>query len=135
MDIALIDTDILSEILKQRNATVAAKALAYFQQHMGFTISAITRYEVRRGHILKKSHALWRFEKFCRHNRVISVDDPALDRAAELWALGQAGGHPCGDADLIIAATALEHQLVLVTGNTAHFSWIPGLRVENWRMP
>ena len=33
----------------------------------------------------------------------------------------------------IIAATALEHKRVLVTGNTAHFSWVPGLRVEDWR--
>lgn len=135
MDFALIDTDILSEILKRRNANVAAKALAYFQQHMGFTFSSITRYEIRRGHILKKSHALWRFDIFCRHNRVITVDDPALDRAAELWAIAQAGGHPCGDADLIIAATALESDLTLVTGNTPHFSWIPGLRLENWRLP
>ena len=134
MDPALLDTDILSEVLKQRNATVAAKALTYFQQHLRFTISRITRYEVLRGHLIKNAHrALWRFEQFCRLNVVISVDDPVLDRAAELWAIGQAGGHPCGDADLFIAATALEFQLVLVTSNTAHFSWIPGLKLENWR--
>jgi hypothetical protein len=43
--------------------------------------------------------------------------------------------HPHADADVLIAATALEHGRVLVTGNTAHFSWIPGLAIEDWRQP
>jgi predicted nucleic acid-binding protein len=43
-----------------------------------------------------------------------------LMRAADLWAEGKHGGHPSDDADLIIAATALETGRVLVTGNTAH---------------
>ena len=37
------------------------------------------------------------------------------------------------DADLIIAATALEHGRTLATGNAAHFSWINGLNLEDWR--
>lgn len=43
MDAVLLDTDILSEVLKQRNAIVAAKALAYLQQHGHFAVSRITR--------------------------------------------------------------------------------------------
>jgi hypothetical protein len=34
---------------------------------------------------------------------------------------------------LIIAATALETGRALVTGNTAHFGWIPALTIEDWR--
>ena len=49
------------------------------------------------------------------------------DRAGDLWAFARQHGHPHGDADLIIAATALESQRVLVTGNSDHFAWIPGL--------
>lgn len=136
MDAVLLDTDILSEVLKQRNIVVAAKALAYLQLHLQFTISSVNRYEVRKGHLAKNAHSsLVRFERFCRLNRVLPITDAILDRAAELWAIAQRGGHPDGDADLFIAATALEHQLVLVTGNTTHFNWIPGLRVENWRLP
>lgn len=33
-------------------------------------------------------------------------------------------------ADALIAATALEHGLTLLTGNTKHFSAMPGLSVE-----
>jgi len=37
-----------------------------------------------------------------------------------------------GDMDMFIAATALEEDLIVVTGNTEHFSRIEGLKVENW---
>ena len=36
------------------------------------------------------------------------------------------------DADIIIASTALESGMTLVTGNTKHFSRIPELKLENW---
>jgi tRNA(fMet)-specific endonuclease VapC len=39
------------------------------------------------------------------------------------------------DMDLLIAATALAHDLTLVTNNMAHFERIPHLRLENWVAP
>ena len=35
-----------------------------------------------------------------------------------------------GEADLQIAATALEHRLIVVTGNLKHYQRIPGLEIE-----
>lgn len=52
----------------------------------------------------------------------------AGDLAAELGARG----FSIGTEDVFIGATALQHNLLLVSGNTEHFSRIPGLRVENW---
>ena len=37
--------------------------------------------------------------------------------------------------DLLIAATALEHQLTVVTHNTQDFARIPGLTLEDWYAP
>lgn len=37
-----------------------------------------------------------------------------------------------GDMDMFIAATAIEEDLVLVTGNVKHFSRVPGLKIEDW---
>lgn len=34
--------------------------------------------------------------------------------------------------DALVAATALEHKLTLVTGNIKHFSFIKGLKVADW---
>jgi tRNA(fMet)-specific endonuclease VapC len=42
MDATLLDTDILSEILKQRNPRVMAKASAYLDEHGRFTFSAFS---------------------------------------------------------------------------------------------
>ena len=41
-------------------------------------------------------------------------------------------GTPIGPNDLRIAATALAHDLVLVTHNVAEFSRVAGLRFEDW---
>ena len=41
-------------------------------------------------------------------------------------------GSRLDDFDLIIASTALTHNLVLVTNNEKHFQRIEGLKLENW---
>src|SRR5689334_3382695 len=123
MDPALLDTDILSEVLKLRNPVVRKRALDYAQAVGPLAISAMTRYEVIRGYRDQDAPTqLARFDTFCRHAIVFAVTDAVFDRAADLWVLGRKGGHPRNDADLLIAATALEHGRVLVTGNTTHFA-------------
>ena len=41
-------------------------------------------------------------------------------------------GTPVDDFDLLIAASAYVHNLILVTDNLRHFQHIDGLRIENW---
>jgi tRNA(fMet)-specific endonuclease VapC len=134
MQLSLIDTDILSEVLKQKDATVLRHATEYLGHHQQFAISAMTRYEVVRG--LKDRNAVRQienFDRFCRHSIVYAITDEILDRTADLWVAGPQAGNPHRDADLIIAATALEHRRALVTGNKSDFLWIPDLTVEDWR--
>jgi tRNA(fMet)-specific endonuclease VapC len=136
MDPALLDTDMLSELLKQRSANVRRHGSQYLRSHGQFAFSAVTRFEIVRG--FKQAGAstqLARFAVLCGHSLVIPLTDPIFDRAADLWVLARQGGHPCGDADLLIAATALIHQRRLVTGNAAHFAWIAGLVTEDWPQP
>lgn len=133
---ALLDTDILSELIKLRNVPVQQRALAYTQQVGPIAFSAITRYEIVRGYKQQAATTqLTRFKAFCQQALILPVDDAVFERASDLWSLARTGGHPHNDADLIIAATALEHQLMLVTGNLRHFSWVPGLTTEDWRTP
>jgi tRNA(fMet)-specific endonuclease VapC len=136
MSPALLDTDILSEVLKLRDANVQQKALAYIAWHSELAFSSMSRYEVVRG--LRDQNAtaqLSRFANFCQHSMILPITDSIFDRAADLWVAARRGGHPQADADLIIAATALESRRVLVTGNTLHFAWISGLTLEDWRQP
>ncbi len=41
-------------------------------------------------------------------------------------------GKPTGEMDALIAATAMGHKAVLITGNRKHFENIEGLKVEVW---
>jgi len=136
MDAALLDTDILSEVLKQRNPNVRRRARQYLRSHGQFALSAVTRFEMIRGYKHRNATVpLARFFTFCGHSLVLAVSDAIFDRAADLWVVARQGGHPCGDADLLIAATAMEHARRLVTGHKSHFAWIPGLSIDNWREP
>ena len=134
MDLALLDTDTLSELLKQRNPQVVANAAEYLREHRQFALSVFTRFEIARGYKEKGATTLLtNFWLFCQHSLIVPLSDAIFDRAEDLWAYARRGGHAHNDADLIIAATAMESGRTLVTGNTAHFNWIPGLVLEDWR--
>ncbi len=134
MNPSVVDTGTLSEILKQRNARVLTRANAYYQQFGVFPFSAITWYEIVRGlRKAKSTTKLARFEEFVAHSQVLPITQGELDRAADLWVAALGRQHKSYDADLLIAATALDQNATLVTGNADHFRWVPGLVVEDWR--
>jgi tRNA(fMet)-specific endonuclease VapC len=136
MSVALLDTDLLSEVIKLRDATVRKHALAYVQQHGALAFSAFTRYEVLRGYKQQgATRQLANFAVFCQHAIILPVTDAIWDRTSDLWAFARLNGHPHDDADLVIAATALEYQRTLVKGNLRHFAWIHGLTIVDWRQP
>jgi len=86
MHLSLIDSDILSEILKQKHASVVQRAQAYLHQHQQFAFSAVTRYEILRG--LKDKGAIGqqqRFAAFCANSLIFAITDAILDRTADLW--------------------------------------------------
>ncbi|MFT3768617.1 MAG: type II toxin-antitoxin system VapC family toxin [Minicystis sp.] len=66
--------------------------------------------------------------------RYISLpfDDTAAEKYAVLRADLESRGQRIGANDLLIAAIALAHDLVLVTNNLSEFSRVNGLRLEDW---
>jgi len=64
---------------------------------------------------------------------VYPLTEEVVDRAAEIYGSLRRRGRPISDGDVLIAATALLHDLVLITGNEEHFQRIEGLRFLNWR--
>jgi tRNA(fMet)-specific endonuclease VapC len=68
--------------------------------------------------------------------RLQFVSLPFDDRAAEEYGQVRAElavrGTPIGPNDLMIASIALANQVTLVTHNTAEFSRIPGLTLDDW---
>ena len=64
---------------------------------------------------------------------VCHMDDETMEKFGELKARAEAAGKRVDDADVIIAATAMRFNAVLVTGNARHFSRFGGLEIEDWR--
>ena len=75
-----------------------------------------------------------RFEQRCQHSEVLPLTDDIIVQAAEVYAVLYQEGQLISDADILIAATALKHHLVLVTENVHHVRRIPGVSIESWRV-
>jgi len=68
-------------------------------------------------------------------NRILPVTIDIADRWGQLDGQSQMQGIPLNTADGLIAATALEHGLTLVTRNVRHFAGV-GVGVFNpWNIP
>ncbi|MFB2923520.1 MULTISPECIES: PIN domain-containing protein [Aerosakkonema] len=138
MDKALLDTDIFSESRKRINQRVLAKATAYLNVFGQYTISVITVAEVVKGwHKLQREDRIQQFLAAIASAEVLIVDVRIAEMAGRIYGDLERTGQPIGLADAIIAATALQYDLTLVTGNLSHYQRIQGLgyslKLDNWR--
>jgi predicted nucleic acid-binding protein len=112
----LLDTDVLSDLLRRAPSTALVRKLASVPQEQQFTSSILDRLD----------------QTLLPNLRVLPFDASAALRYGELRAELERQGTPVGDADLRIASIALANGLTVVTGNVRHFEKVPGLLVENW---
>ncbi|RMF90188.1 MAG: type II toxin-antitoxin system VapC family toxin [Nitrospinota bacterium] len=96
-------------------------------------LNAVTYYEIRRGLLFAGAQRQLRaFDKLWQALGIVMIDHAVLDKAAELYVELRRAGQLIEDADILIAAIAVVHNLTLVTNNTGHFSRIADLHVEDW---
>ena len=138
MNKVLLDTDILSEILKAKNAGIVSKAVKYKETLEDFTSSVITGMEIVKGlHKVGRADALKKFLGGLQAIEVITFDESCSIIAGRMFADLENTGQPIGRADPMIAAIAIEHDLMLITGNTAHYERLQklgySLKLDNWR--
>ena len=65
----------------------------------------------------------------------LPFDDSAAEEYGRIRAHLANLGTPIGPNDLLIAAIALANKITLVSHNTAEFSRVPGLILEDWQIP
>ena len=132
MNEVLLDTDTLSFFL--RNVPkVMAEANRYLKYHKGFTFSVITNFVILRGLKIKNAHSqISKFNLIRQHSKELALTDSVINRAADIYADLYKRGLLILDADILIAATALESGLPIVTNNENHFSRISDLQIINW---
>ena len=124
----LIDSDWVVDYLKGQPAAVA---FVDGLRPDGIAVSAVTVAEVYegifRGGAAARDEAL--LLSFLRGIRVSTVDRRVARRFALARSYLRDIGQMIGDPDIFIAATALQHDLILVTLNVRHFQRIPGLKL------
>lgn len=70
-------------------------------------------------------------EEFLSTATVLGINYDICRRFGEIRGSLRRQGKPIADFDLMIAATALAHNLTLLSNNRRHFENIPGLRLES----
>ena len=64
---------------------------------------------------------------------IVNVSPSVMETFGNLKASLEKSGAVIADLDLMIASTAIVHNLVLVTNNERHFGRISSLNIENWK--
>ncbi len=129
----LIDTDICSAHLRN-----TAGMVSRFTQHMGrLFISTVSLAELYAWASRRNSppRHLDGLMAMLSDMTILDVDHEVARRFGQLRGSMLDRGQVVPGMDLLIAATALVHGLVMVTHNAKHFSDIPGLTVEDWLRP
>jgi tRNA(fMet)-specific endonuclease VapC len=127
----LIDTNIIIYSIKG-NTTVHNNFIK--NESIPKSISVITYGELLFGakksqNIEKNSAVVYRIKELFP---IIDIDKAIIETFSELKAISQKTGSVIDDFDLLIAATALTMNSILVTNNEKHFNKIKGLEIENW---
>lgn len=124
----LVDTDWIIDCLRGRGDT--AQTLVDLAP-AGLAVSVITYGELFQGTYYARDArtSLRGLRSFLRGKRLIPLNRAIAERYGIIRGDLSSRGLTVGDADLLIAATALHHDLTLVTRNSRHFSRIPGLRI------
>jgi tRNA(fMet)-specific endonuclease VapC len=140
MERSLLDSDIFSELLRDRNEQVKKRSDAYLSVFGAFTLSVVTIAEIIEG--FQQLQHYEKVDKIIERIKRDKHDILVFDFAAALIAGKIIGdlhrtGQPIGLADSFIAAIAIRDDIPLVTGNTRHFERIVALgyplRLDNWR--
>jgi tRNA(fMet)-specific endonuclease VapC len=130
----LLDTNILSDLVKHPAGRVAAKINRFSPEELQeVSTSIIVAAEIRYGVEKKGSKILAaRVEQLFRVMQVLPFAADADRQYGHIRAELERKGEVIGANDMLIAAHALAIGAVLVTDNTREFQRISSLTVENW---
>ena len=97
----------------------------------GIAVSRVTLAEMYDGAYksVDPDACLIELRHFLNAFRLVEVSDPICQRFGELRSYLRRLGVLIPNFDLLIAATALHHDLTLLTFNRRHFERVPGLRI------
>lgn len=133
----LLDTDVISELVKPKPHPHVVRWVNETDEDSLF-LSVLTLGEIRKGTALlpqgaRKSHLETWLERDLPERflgRILSITDRIADRWGLLAARAQSQGKPVHAIDGLLAATALDHNLIFVTRNVEDVD-ATGVPVQN----
>ncbi len=129
----LLDTCVISDFIKGEPGTQTQLKKT---PPIDIAVSVITVMELRYGLQLNSQRAQ-KIEpiitSFLNSVNLLPFGIPESEKAAEIRTILKSQGQPIGAYDVLIAATAVQHHLIMVTANQREFDRVPGLQTENWR--
>ena len=127
----LLDTNILSDLIRQPNGRITECLKAVFPATV--CTSIVVTSEIYFGLSKRSSETLRRQAELIMGTLdILPLEKPADRHYGEIRAELTRRGELIGQNDLLIAAHARSLGLILVTANEKEFSRVPGLVVENW---
>ena len=128
----LLDTNVCIALLKGRPSQLEEKVRSVKTNQA--VIPAVVRYELHYG--ARKSNqpkrTLAKLGSFLGAFPTLPFDDHCAEICGRIRATLERAGTPIGPYDLMIAALALQNDLILVTRNVREFQRVQEIRVENW---
>ena len=129
----LFDTDAISELLHPRPAAAYVKWIMKVAREEQFT-SAVVMGELYKGAYRsqdRERHLTNIEHRILSAVTVLPYDIDIAKVFGKIRAHLEERGTILPDADIQIAATAIDHDLELITGNLRHFSRISNLKLNN----
>jgi len=130
----LFDTDVLSNIVKRNPSKTLLQKIQKLPRGLQYT-SSINIGEIYYGanRSSRREQIIEAFEERVFPSvHIVGFDEMSGKLFGELKARLEEQGIVCSDPDLRIASIAIQHDYILITGNTRHFEKISGLSIENW---
>ena len=126
----LVDTDFLIDLQREWANESPGPAMAFLHMHEGtaLAVSTVSVLEFLEGYEHPGAGARL-LEAYQRR----PVTESVARRGSRLRRTLRTEGRMIGDFDVLIAATALDVGVPLVTANTTHFQRVEGLVVEAYR--
>lgn len=129
----LLDTSVYCQPIKPRPLSSVMNQMEKIGDH-SMSISVICELEILSGIYRKQAfRQMDSYERLLKNRfEIFTVDWIVAETAAKIQSHRESKGAPLSPFDLLIAATAKAHNLILATLNIRHFTNIEGLTVEDW---
>ena len=125
----LLDADWIIQVLAGRREAVVAHKRINPEEIATSYITIGEIYDVAFSYANPQAH-LQTFRQFLAPFPVLDLNEPIMERFAEIRSYLRRRGELISDFDILIGATAISYDLTVLTYNKRHFKRIPELKLS-----